>query len=144
MKKNIITLLTLTYLIWGCSGTPKVLEYRTEGCHYCKMTIVDKQHAAQYVTKKGRTYSFDAAECMLNQLKEINEETVNLFLVNDYNDPGSMLDASKATYLISKNIPSPMGEYLSAFGTIEAAREIQTEQGGELFTWTEIKNRFDL
>ncbi|WP_149273041.1 nitrous oxide reductase accessory protein NosL [Pareuzebyella sediminis] len=143
MIKNIITSIFFFGIILGCSRTPKLLEYGSEGCHYCKMTIVDKQHAAQFMTKKGRTYAFDATECMLNHLKEIDPETVDLFLVNDYNDPGNMIDATMATFLISRNIPSPMGEYLSAFATEEAAKKVQVEHGGELFSWTEINTRFN-
>tara|TARA_R110000744_G_scaffold73923_3_gene147761 strand:+ start:441 stop:764 length:324 start_codon:yes stop_codon:yes gene_type:complete len=107
------------------------------------MTIVDKQHAAQFMTQKGRSYVFDASECMLNHLKEIDPSTVAVFLVNDYNAPGKMLDATQAIYLISKNIPSPMGEYLTAFASKEAAQKAQLTNDGELFNWAELKARFD-
>tara|TARA_R110000823_G_scaffold79177_1_gene180341 strand:- start:227 stop:550 length:324 start_codon:yes stop_codon:yes gene_type:complete len=107
------------------------------------MTVVDKQHAAQFMTNKGRSYVFDASECMLNHLKEIEPSTVGLYLVNDYNAPGKMIDATQATYLISKNIPSPMGEYLTAFASEEAAQKAQLANEGELYTWTELKARFD-
>jgi copper chaperone NosL len=30
------------------------------------MTIVDKVHAAEIVTKKGKVCKFDATECMIN------------------------------------------------------------------------------
>jgi copper chaperone NosL len=106
------------------------------------MTIVDKQHAAQFMTKKGRTYSFDASECMLNYLKEIDPSTIALYLVNDYNAPGKMIDATHAAYLISKNIPSPMGENLTAFGSLEAAKYAKQENGAELLTWEALKDRF--
>ena len=137
-----ITFTIISFILIGCSSTPKPIAYGAEGCHYCSMTIVDKQHAAQYMTKKGRTYSFDASECMLNYLKEIDAATVATFLVNDFNAPGETIDATKAIYLISKNIPSPMGEYLSAFGNSDEAEYAHKKNGGELLAWNELKARF--
>jgi copper chaperone NosL len=108
------------------------------------MTIVDKQHAAQLVTQKGKVFNFDAIECMVNQLKEEDLSEIALFLVNDYEQPGKLVDATTATYLISENVPSPMGEYLSAFANEQTAIKIKDEEGGELYTWAEIKKRFKL
>lgn len=140
MKKYSIAVFVLLFL--GCNTSAKELTYGSDGCHFCSMTIVDRQHAAQFMTKKGRTYSFDASECMLNYLKEIDQTTVATFLVNDYSTPGQTIDATKATYLISKNLPSPMGEYLTAFGNFEAAEYAQSENGGELLNWEKVQIRF--
>lgn len=139
MKK--IFLVTLVFLLMnvGCNNGPKELAYGSDGCHYCSMTIVDKQHAALFMTKKGRTYSFDATECMLNHLKGIDESTVSLFLVNNYDSPVETIDATTASYLISKNIPSPMGAFLSAFSSEEASKIAQEKNGGKIFTWEELK-----
>ena len=106
------------------------------------MTIVDKQHAAQMVTKKGKVYNFDAVECMMNQLKEFNENEVALFLANDFDRPGELTDATKATYLISENIPSPMGAFLSAFSEEQAAKNTLDANGGELLNWNELKKQY--
>jgi len=144
MKPSIILLLAIFGCIMGCSVSPKPIDYGHVGCHYCSMTIVDKQHAAQLVTKKGKVFNFDAVECMMNQLKDEDNTEMALFLVNDFDKPGALVDASKATYLISENIPSPMGEYLSAFADKEAATYTMNVQDGRLFTWSEIKERFQL
>ncbi|MGB5556267.1 MAG: nitrous oxide reductase accessory protein NosL, partial [Flavobacteriaceae bacterium] len=82
-------------------------------------------------------------ECMMNHLKEIDNSTVALFMVNDYMEPGELIDATKATYLISKNIPSPMGEFLSAFSSREEAERALASNQGELFTWEELQVRFE-
>lgn len=135
---------TLMLLASSCNIGPKPINYGSDGCHFCSMTIVDKQHAAQFVTKKGKVFKFDAAECMMNHLNEIDKTIVSLFLVNDYNTPGELVDATKATYLISKNIPSPMGEYLTAFEIKETAEKAQADNEGKLFTWEELSNRFKI
>lgn len=144
MKKYSIILLFLAGLLISCNSTPKPVVYGSDGCHYCSMTIVGKQHAAQFMTKKGKTFSFDAVECMLNHAKELDQETIAIYLVNDYNAPGEFVDATTATFLISKNLPSPMGEYLTAFATLEDAKTVQAEKLGDLFTWEKLKKRFEL
>ena len=40
----------LLLLTTGCKVEPKPIAYGKEGCHFCSMTIVDQQHAAQIVT----------------------------------------------------------------------------------------------
>ncbi len=126
----------------SCNIGPAPINYGSDGCVYCSMTIVDKQHAAQYVTHKGKVFKFDAAECMMNYLKEIDKTTVALFLVNDYDAPGELINATEATYLISKNIPSPMGEFLTAFKSKEVAERIHADNEGVLLTWVELQERF--
>lgn len=127
----------------SCNSEPKPIEYGSEGCHFCSMTIVDKQHAAQFMTKKGRSYSFDASECMLNYLRDVEPETVAMYRVNNYTDPGVFVDATTATYLISENIPSPMGAFLTAFANEDEANRAQLSNSGTLYTWTELEEKFE-
>ena len=126
----------------SCEVSPKPIDYGSDGCHFCSMTIVDRQHAAEIVTKKGKAFKFDAVECMVNHLKDIDVSIVELFLVNDFLDPSELIDAKKATFLISKDIPSPMGEYLSAFESRNEAENVATENKGKLYTWEELLTKF--
>ncbi len=138
-------LVTIALLIFvSCEVNPKPINYGSDGCHFCSMIIVDKQHAAQIVTKKGKAFKFDAVECMVNHLKDIDVATIELFLVDDYQAPGDLIDAKKATFLISKEIPSPMGEYLSAFQSRVEAENIEAENNGELYSWNELLTRFNV
>lgn len=125
----------------SCAPSPKPIDYGTDMCHYCKMTIVDKQHAAEAVTDKGKAFKFDAIECMVNYLEEQEGQEHAFLLVNDYEAPGELIPAEKSYYLISPNIPSPMGAFLSAFETEERARAVQAEKEGELFGWKGLKSR---
>lgn len=135
----------ITFLVMvSCEVSPKPIDYGSDGCHFCSMTIVDRQHAAEIVTKKGKPFKFDAIECMMNHLKDIDVSTVELFLVNDFLDPGELIDAKEATFLISKDIPSPMGEYLSAFSSRKDAEQIEAENKGKLYAWDGLLTRFEL
>lgn len=129
---------TLLLLIVSCNVSPQPISYGQDVCHFCTMTIVDKLHAAEIVTKKGKVFKFDATECMVNYLKGIDMSEVGLFLSNDYTEPGLLIDATKATFLISENIPSPMGAFLSAFKDKADAEKVQSEKGGALYNWDEL------
>lgn len=133
-------LLTLL-LLSGCKPKPSPIEYGADVCEFCKMTIVDQQHAAEVVTHKGRAYKFDAIECMVHYAVQQGEDKFALFLVNDYTQPGALIDARTATYLISRAVPSPMGAFLSAFEDAAPAETLQQEKGGELLSWETLLER---
>ncbi len=70
--KPVIGVLILLLII-SCEIAPEPIAYGKDQCSFCVMNIVDKTHAAQYVTKKGKQFKFDAIECMVNDLSEKNE-----------------------------------------------------------------------
>ena len=144
MKTRIkISFALLTMIVLSsCNKGPQSIEYGNDGCHYCKMTIVDKTHAAEVVTKKGKVYKFDATECMINFMKDFETSEIELYLSNNYTEPEALIDATKATFLISENIPSPMGAFLSAFENKAEAEKFQAEKGGDLYTWEELLVKF--
>lgn len=144
MKRNHLFYLFFLALLSSCAVEPQPINYGTDACHFCKMNIVDNQHAAEFVTSKGKCYKFDAIECMLNQMKDFDEAPIQLYLVCDYSNPGELLNATSATYLISKNIPSPMGGFLSGFAEKENAVAAQTDAGGEIFSWEELREKYNL
>ncbi|MCJ7758917.1 MAG: nitrous oxide reductase accessory protein NosL [Gillisia sp.] len=143
MKKQFVFLFLPVLFLLACNISPQPINYGEDACHYCTMTIVDHQHAAQIVTDKGKAYKFDAIECMLNYLRENDDVNPELYLLTDFMNPGQLIDATKATYLISKNIPSPMGAYLSAFQTKEAANKTKIKYEGKLYTWEQILDHFN-
>lgn len=129
-------------LFLGCNLAPEPINYGSDGCHFCSMTIVDKTHAAEIVTKKGKVYKFDATECMINFMKDFDTSEIELYLSNNYTEPEALIDATKATFLISENIPSPMGAFLSAFENKGNAEKSQAEKGGNLYTWETLLAKF--
>ncbi|WP_190811471.1 nitrous oxide reductase accessory protein NosL [Flagellimonas sp. S3867] len=130
--------IVLIAVLSSCTAKPQQIVYGTDGCHFCRMTIVDQQHAAQIVTTKGKAFKFDAIECMVNHLKEVDANSIAMYLCNYYTEPGKLMDATEATFLISDGIPSPMGEFLTAFDTKTDAELEKSKHGGNLFTWDEL------
>ena len=119
------------------------MEYGSDACHLCEMTIVDKQHSAQIVSCKGKAYKYDSIECMIRSTQKSMKDTdISLYLVADFSKPGELVNAKNATYLISENILSPMGANLSAFSSSGDAKDTQEEFSGKLYSWDEIQAHF--
>jgi len=141
--RNLFYILVL-FLLTSCEVQPVPIEFGKEECSFCKMTIVDRQHAAQLVTKKGKQFKYDAIECMLNDLNEKqNTQENKIYLVSDYGK-SKMTTAEDATYLISQAIKSPMGAFLSAFSSNAEATSVMTKSGGEVYNWQEIKKKYGI
>lgn len=143
-KVTLSILVAIVILTTSCKVEPEKINFGSDACHFCKMTIVDQQHAAQFVTEKGKQFKFDAIECMLNELAEKSTSNIGVFLVSDYGNPGSMTDAKTATFLISQEIKSPMGAFLSAFSSEEKVKNTQKEMGGDLYSWSSIKEKYEV
>ena len=142
MKPKITAVAALVVFLVSCTPKPEKIAYGTNACHYCKMNIVDDRHASEIVTKKGKVYKYDAIECMLGDINANASRKVALYLVMDYSKPDNFTDATQAVYLISEEVPSPMGAFLSAFGDEQDAVKIRDEKSGELFSWEAIQKRF--
>lgn len=131
----------MLFILASCSNKPEPIQYGTDACHYCKMNIVDKTHAAQAVSSKGKQFKYDAIECMVNDINKNQNTDMATILVANYLNAGEMLNAENAHYIISPNIPSPMGGNLSAVSSETDAKKLQEEHDGNLFSWEELKNR---
>ena len=127
-------------LFISCEVKQQPIVYGSDACHFCKMTIVDKQHASELVTNKGKAFKFDAIECLVNYINagDVDTNEIGLLLVSNYPEKDHLVDAKTATYLISEKIPSPMGYNLSAFEKKEEAEKTHKAKGGQIYTWNEL------
>lgn len=144
MKLKKYYLLIIFICACSCSIHERPIHYGEDDCDYCKMTIMDHRYGSELVTQKGKVYTFDAAECLIDFLYN-NEEigaTAKFLLVTPYTRPDHLIDATQATFLVSKEMPSPMGAYLTAFSERPVAEEFQQENGGDLYTWEEVFKDF--
>lgn len=131
-------------ILMGCSTDPEPINFGTDQCALCKMNISDHKFGAEIVTKKGRIYKYDAAECMFNALSlgDIPYNDAAGFYVIDAANPKQLINGVTATYLISEKLPSPMGAFLSAYKNKTDAEKNQSQFGGELKTWDDILAKF--
>ena len=136
--RTIISVLAIVVIFTSCTIEPKPIAYGSDMCHSCQMAIVDPIHAAEIVTTKGKVFKFDASECMISYTETIGKEKISLFMTNCFEKPRELIDSQKAIYLVSKNLPSPMGAFLTAFQTKEEAEETKAKLGGKLYEWANL------
>jgi copper chaperone NosL len=122
----------------ACNPESKPIVYGEDKCEYCRMSIVDQRFGGEIVTQKGKVYKYDAVED-----KHVEDESkLKLVLTNAYDSPGKLTDVNSCYYLISKNMPSPMGMFLNPFVSLEAATVTQKEQSGAILSWKELRADF--
>lgn len=143
--KQFLFLGIITLFFASCNVSPQPIEYGADACHFCNMTIVDRQHASQIVTSKGKAFKYDAIECMVHSLQDdLKDDEIGLYLVTDFDQPGKLIDGATASYLISEKLQSPMGANLSAFLNEEAAQKAQNKFTGKVYSWKEIQEYLKL
>ena len=141
MKLLLNLILALSFTFIACKSDPEPINFGTDECSHCKMTIVDKKFGAEIVSRKGKIFKFDATECMINFVNKgrLNENEVEQYLVIDITHPEKLIDAVNAVYLISENLPSPMGANLSAYPDKSSAEDAKNNKGGNNYNWNELK-----
>jgi len=125
----------------SCSKGPKPIDFGHANCHYCKMLIADPKFGAEAVSKTGKIYTYDAAECLIMDLESggIDEQKMADYYVIAFDQPRTLIHVEDATFLISPDLPSPMGAFLSAYSSREAAKKMQEKYGGTIYNWEEVR-----
>jgi copper chaperone NosL len=142
-KKNnasrIVRILMISFSFAACNNSSsQPIKLNVDNCDYCAMTIADGRFGAELITEKGRCYKFDDLECLLNYKKEKTGVAFKSFYVNAYIEKNQLIDASKAFYVQSESLRSPMGGNYAAFLNQEKAIDFAKKQSALVQTWNEI------
>lgn len=143
---KIIFLITGLFLVSvACSVGPQPIHYGEDNCILCEMTIMDRRYGTEIVTNKGKAYKFDSVECLVDYLKKNEQDSAEFkfILVTPFNQPGKLVDAAQSYVLHSKNLPSPMGLFLTAFESEATALQYKDEFGGRVYCWKRLNKEFD-
>ena len=121
----------------GCSVRPVPIAYGSDTCNHCRMTISDERYGSEIVTSKGKAFKFDSIECMAAFVVTgaIERSDVALYLTTDYERPAVLIDATKAAYLHSQELRSPMGMNLTAFAQDASARDRLFADRSSVMVW---------
>lgn len=140
MKKKIIILSFLILIINACNKEAEPINYGQDECEFCKMIVMDKRYGAELVTDKAKIFKFDSIECLIGYLqnKNITKENYSSVWVGNYANPGSLIDAEKATYLKNDEIRSPMGLNVLAVETKERYDKVYEQFGGKQLKWNDL------
>jgi copper chaperone NosL len=138
---SIASLCIFALLLTGCTRTSEPINFGTDECNHCRMTIMDETHGAELVTDKGKVFKYDATECMISDINEgnINKGGSSLLFVIDTSEPKTFIPANEAYYLISEELKSPMSAGLSAFKDENTAKDFQNKYGGNIYRWDQVK-----
>lgn len=134
-------IITMLSLLASCTQEPQPIQFGSDSCEHCKMTIMDQKYGAEIITSKGKIFKFDAIECMLNFKSEnavkLNSEKDNYLVINTA-APGELIDAKTAFFLKDKAFSSPMGANLAAFPLEQLAQNNLQNADGLIFNWEEL------
>ena len=138
--KTSVFLLIFSAFVWGCKPEPHPINYGKDLCEFCSMTIMDEKFGAELMNSKGKFFKFDSDECMMNYLKENKQLSFTFYLVASYNQPGVLIDATKAYFVHGGDVDSPMGGQLASFNNKLEAEKFQHEKKADLLTWTQLQS----
>ena len=142
MNKNYILLIfIITILFVSCSKEPVPIRFNEDECAYCQMIISDQRYGTELITTKGKIYKYDSIECLAAYLIEEKKGTDDLQSIwtIDFKFPEKFVDATKAWYLHSELLKSPMGLNLCSFKDKNSAENIKNVFPGELIRWQDVK-----
>jgi copper chaperone NosL len=133
-------MVVLTLLCAACRPEPEPILYGKDACEHCKMTIIDPKFGAEIVTSKGKIVKFDALECLVDYLHQHpgHQDDQSLLLTTNMAQPGTLIDAKKATYLKDKAFRSPMGANLASFEWLTLAENNRQSPDAKVLNWAEV------
>lgn len=136
----VMALFPLVALSCSVDAKPIAIEYGKDECTHCKMTIIDDRYGSEIITKKGKIFKFDSIECMVKYYNNNVEEQpkVKDFIITDFSKSPNFTDATKAYFLQSENLPSPMGANLTGFSDIKSLEKVKKEKSGKIIKWNDL------
>jgi copper chaperone NosL len=148
VKKKAVAIAITLFLglhLAGCKVEPEPLQYGKDGCHHCKMTLMDKKFGAEILTTKGKIYKFDDVNCMLNFYNSgaVYPEDILTVLIVDFSNPEKLIDARNALYVKSDAIKSPMASTVAAFESNDDLEKMNADWNGIQMSWGELQTHFE-
>ncbi|MBT1687099.1 nitrous oxide reductase accessory protein NosL [Dawidia soli] len=134
-----VAALLLSFALASCTVGPAPIQYGTDACHHCKMTLMDPKFGAEIVTRKGKVYIFDDTGCLVSFLHagEVKPADIAHTLITDFTT-GTLVDAAAAFYLQADAVGSPMASNLAAFAHRADRDAFQKTWHGAFLTWQQV------
>jgi copper chaperone NosL len=117
----------------SCSSGPQPIKYGSNACDFCKMTIMQKKFANEWVSDKGKVYRFDDLHCLMNFRK--TDKSNGTAYVNDFLEKKELTKASELVFVKSEALKAPMGGDIAAFADKADAEEFLKNNKGEIVDW---------
>ena len=141
IKMNALLLVLSASALSACTtnDNPVAINYNTDACDNCKMTIVDNKFGCEFKTEKGKAFKFDDLSCMIAYLEEGNNnaQAAKYFYVNDFLSR-ELVNIDNVTIIGSENISSPMGGSMASFSNADSAKLYTNYYEAELISWNSL------
>ena len=136
----LLLIILLLFILPCCGGKPEPINYGHDECEFCRMLITDNRYGSELVTDKGKVFKFDEAGCMIEyaMVKNFIGDANQKFLVTDFANPETLIDASSAFFVQNDNFRSPMGSNVMAFDSEISRQKFVAESGGSLLNWVDV------
>lgn len=143
----VVIVCVLALLLVGCSRgqteiKPPEIRYGEDKCSDCDMIISEPRFAAAAMHEvSSGTYEsllFDDIGDLLRYMKENPDLKYVASYVHDY-DTEAWVDATKATYVQSSEVRTPMASGLLASDTAAKAQALATQFNGTVMDWAAVQ-----
>lgn len=124
----------------GCSREPPQAVPIAVGearCSECGMLIAAPEFAGEIVGTRPAAETFDDIGCLVRRVAGKPLAGGEAAFVTDY-QTGAFVDATRAAYLRTNAVATPMHSGLLAFATKEAAETARAQHGGTVLTWKDL------
>lgn len=134
-----VLLVLLGLSLSGCGPKgPVPVSVGEDGCSQCLMTIADERYATELITKKGKVHFFDSVECLAGFYLSQDPDDVASLWVTDFHTQARLIPVGEAFFLRSKDLRSPMGMNLTAFGDGIGRETVLNSFIGEILDWAGV------
>ncbi|MCC7401063.1 MAG: nitrous oxide reductase accessory protein NosL [Chitinophagaceae bacterium] len=132
--------LSLLFFTSSCNSGPEPIVTGKDQCNFCGMTVSDDRFGAELITKKGKVFKFDDANCILSYLKKdgFDKNSVKEVYFKDFSNDHSLIKANDAFFLKSDELRSPMGGNIAAFSNKDSLEKAKAQFAGDITSWSEI------
>ncbi len=137
----LILFMPLVTLLASCSKGYKPIDYGSDGCVHCKMTIIDARYGAELVTDKGKVYKFDDILCLKQYMtaNSVDEGEIQVYVEKYSEQQNDVIDARQATYVQHEYFASPMNGNYAAFVNTEEAQPFADSLQTDILAWEKIQ-----
>ena len=131
----------------GCGGgasadDPPKISYGKDTCARCRMIISEERQAAGLVAGNGDRTLFDDTGEMIATVQEEGLSSRRVW-VHDYRSE-DWIDGTKASFVASADVMTPMGTGVVAFTERAAADEFAASHGTTALTWDEVLQNWQI
>lgn len=141
-RKLLVTGMALPLVLAGCGGEkasgnePPSIKLGRDACKRCGMIISEERFASGIVDSKGNAQVFDDTGEMV---ATVQEEGLNDRRVWVHGYPSlEWMDAREAWYVVTMDLPTPMGSGVFPFDTQDEAQAFASEHDAPVYSWDEL------